>query len=320
MKIGVLTVPFSAQPLAQVVPYLHSLGVQAVELGTGGVTNKAHCDPGEYLGNPQKIRELKQLLSDNDMVISALSCHGNPVHPNQEKAAADHKAFVDTVNLAGELGVDTVVTFSGCPGDCEDSHYPNWVVCPWPDDFLKVLDYQWNEKLIPYWQQAARIAETGGVKVAIEMHPGFCVYNTETMLRLRGAAGDVIGANFDPSHLFWQGMDAADAIRKLGSAIHYVHAKDCRIDDLNRKSIGILDTKHYGDVLNRAWVFRTVGYGHGEDVWRDIISTLRLVGYDGVVSIEHEDSLMSVNEGLEKAVAFLKPLVIQEKPAEMWWA
>lgn len=320
MKIGVLTVPFSSKPLEEVLPYLHGLGVQAVELGTGGVTNKAHCDPDYYLGHPDRIKALKKVLEENDMVISALSCHGNGVHPDKEKAAADHKAFVDTVNLAGELGVDTIVTFSGCPGDSEDSHYPNWVTCPWPDDFLKILDYQWNEKLIPYWIKAAEIAKAGGVKVAIEMHPGFCVYNTETMLKLNKAVGDTVGANFDPSHLFWQGMDAVAAIRELGDKIYYVHAKDSRVDEINKGRIGVLDTKHYSDVLGRAWSFRTVGYGHGEQTWRDIFSTLRLVGYDGVVSIEHEDALMSVNEGLEKAVEFLKKLCIYEKPAEMWWA
>ena len=198
--------------------------------------------------------------------------------------------------------------------------YPNWVTCPWPDDFLKVLDYQWNDVLIPYWIKAGEMAKSAGVKIAIEMHPGFSVYNTETMLKLRNAAGDVIGANFDPSHLFWQGMDGVAAIRELGKAVHYVHAKDCRIDEINKKRIGVLDTKHYSDIAGRAWVFRTVGYGHGEGTWRDIVSELRSVGYDKVISIEHEDAMMSVKEGLEKAVNFLKPLIIDEKPADMWWA
>ena len=320
MKIGTLTVPFASQPLKDVLPYLHGLGVKAVELGTSRVTNSAPCNPDVFLGNPDKIKELKQLLEENGMVISALSCHGNPIHPDKKIAAADHKAFVDTVALAQELGVDTIVTFSGCPGDSDGSHYPNWVTCPWPEDFMKVLDYQWNEKLVPYWKEAAAIAKRAGVKVAIEMHPGFCVYNTETMLRLREATDDVIGANFDPSHLFWQGMDAVSAIRELGDAIHYVHAKDCRIDKGNTARTGVLDTKPYGDEINRSWLFRTVGYGHDSQTWKDIISALRMTGYDGVVSIEHEDSLMSVKEGLEKAVQFLQDIIIEEEPAQMWWA
>lgn len=320
MKLGVLTVPLSHMSLEEALKYLHGLGVEAVELGTGGVTNDAHCKPQELLRDHGKIHEMQDLLAKYSMEISALSCHGNPVHPCSEKAAADHEIFEKTVELAGLLNVDTVVTFSGCPGDGKGGMRPNWVTCAWPPEFQEIKDYQWNEVLIPYWKKAAKIAKEGGVKVAIEMHPGFCVYNTETMLKLREATDPVIGANFDPSHLFWQGVDAPAAIRELGSAIHYVHAKDCRLDVANAAMHGVLDTKHYSDELHRSWIFRTVGYGHNAEVWSDIVSNLRLVGYDKVMSIEHEDSLMSVQEGLEKAIAFLNGIMIRQKPAEMWWA
>lgn len=320
MKLGVLTVPFSGQSLKETLDYLQPLGVQAVELGSGGVTNDAHCKPAQLLKDRDQLNGLKHCLEDHNMQISALSCHGNPVHPNKRRAEADHTSYLQTVELAHELGVDTVVTFSGCPGDSDNAKYANWVTCPWPPEFLEILDYQWNEKLIPYWKGAAAIAKQAGVKVAIEMHPGFCVYNSETMLRLRAATDPVIGANFDPSHLFWQGVDPIAAIRELGSAIHYVHAKDCRIDEINTGKHGVLDTKHYSDEINRSWIFRTVGYGHSEAVWRDIISNLILVGYDGTVSIEHEDSLMSTTEGIEKAISFLKKIIIQQSATQMWWA
>lgn len=320
MKLSVLTVPFSGQPLSEVLPYLRSIGVDSVELGTGGYTNKAHCDPDYYLSDPGRVGDLKHLLADNGIAVSALSCHGNPVHPDPVRAEADHKAFVDTVRLANLLEVDTVVTFSGCPGGSREDRTPNWVTCPWPDDFSRILDYQWNEVLIPYWKNAARIASEGGVRVAIEMHPGFCVHNPEAMLRLRNAVGDTVGANFDPSHLFWQGVDPVAAIRMLGDGIYHVHAKDCRIDRLNSGRVGVLDTKSYSKLLDRSWIFRTVGYGHGEEMWRDIISNLRLMGYDRAISIEHEDGLMSIREGLEKAVSFLKPILIDGADAGMWWA
>ena len=319
MKLSVLTVPFSSKPLSEVLPYLRSIGVDSVELGTGGYTNKAHCDPAYYLEDVQRTKDLKALLADNGIAISALSCHGNPVHPDADRAAVDHKAYEDTLRLAGLLDVDTVVTFSGCPGGSREDRTPNWITCPWPDDFSKALDYQWNEVLIPYWQRAAKMASDAGVRVAIEMHPGFCVHNPEAMLRLREAAGPAVGANFDPSHLFWQGVDPVAAIRMLGDCIYHVHAKDCRIDSLNTGRTGVLDTKSYGRIMDRSWVFRTVGFGHGEEVWRDIISTLRLVGYDRAISIEHEDGLMSTTEGLEKAVSFLKPILIDGADTEMWW-
>ncbi|MBQ7040430.1 MAG: sugar phosphate isomerase/epimerase, partial [Clostridia bacterium] len=195
------------------------------------------------------------------------------------------------------------------------------VTCPWPDDFLAILDYQWNDVLIPYWKKAAAFAESHGVKkIAFEMHPGFCVYNPYTLLKLRDAVGDIIGANFDPSHLVWQGMNPVEAVKELKGAIYHFHAKDTRIDAANTDKNGVLDTRHYGDILGRSWVFRTVGYGNDAKYWKDLISTLKVCGYDGAISIEHEDALMSPNEGLEKAIAFLKDVLIFEEAGEMWWA
>ena len=157
-------------------------------------------------------------------------------------------------------------------------------------------------------------------KIAFEMHPGFCVYNPETMMKLRNAVGPEIGANFDPSHLFWQGIDPVAAIRYLGDAIFYFHAKDTKIDEINTKTHGVLDTKHYGDEIHRSWIFRSVGYGHDYQVWKDMMSALRMVGYDDAISIEHEDSLMTPNEGLQKAIAFLKDVMMFEDKGAMWWA
>jgi sugar phosphate isomerase/epimerase len=183
-----------------------------------------------------------------------------------------------------------------------------------------VVEWQWEKKVIPYWKREATFARNNGVNVALEMHPGFVVYNTETLLRLRKECGKNIGANFDPSHLFWQGIDPVASVRALGEAVFHVHAKDCRIYEANSKLNGVLDTKHYGDEAHRSWIFRTVGYGHGEDFWKDFVSTLRMTGYDGVLSIEHEDSLMSTEEGLQKAVTFLQGILLKEKVGKMFWA
>ncbi len=320
MKLSVLTVPLQQQSAEEAFAYLHSLGVQQVELGTGGYTNKNHCDPDILLADDAKVEELKALLAKNELEISALSCHGNPIHPNKAIADEYHRVFVNTCKLAQKLGVKTVVTFSGCPGDCPTAQYPNWVTCAWPDDYGKILDYQWNEVLIPYWKKAGKIAEECGVRIAFEMHPGFCVYNPATMLRLREAVGPVLGANFDPSHLIWQGMDPVEASKALKGAIYHFHAKDTKIDARNKAVNGVLDTQNFTLMAERSWIFRTVGYGNNEKLWKDMISTLCLIGYDGPVSIEHEDGLMSVKQGLEKAVAFMQNVMITEKPAEMWWA
>ncbi len=321
MQLGVLTVPLSGLSFGDALAYLHSLGVQTVEVGTGGCPGKAHLDPDTLLGNDEAIEEVKALLAKHDMTICALSCHGNAVHPDKAVAAAANADFEKTVLLAEKLGVSTVVTFSGCPGDHPGAKYSNWVTCPWPSEFLDILDYQWNECLIPYWKKAVKFANDHGIyKIALELHPGFCCYNPETLLRLRAAVGDTIGANFDPSHLFWQGIDPVAAIRALKGAIYHFHAKDTKLDALNTGVNGVLDTKHYGDELNRSWIFRTVGYGHDAAVWKDIISNLRLTGYNGAISIEHEDGLMADKEGLSKAVAFLKDVLIYEDKTAMFWA
>ncbi len=321
MKLGVLTVVLQNMPFEDAVKYLSERGVNTLEVGAGGYPGKAHLDPSMLLGNDAEIQKIKDILNKYNMDICAISCHGNAVHPDKEIAKAFHDDFTNAVLLAEKLGVDTIITFSGCPGDSENSKYPNWVTCPWPEDFLSILEYQWNDVLIPYWKKTSQFCSEHGIKkIAFEMHPGFCVYNPETLLRLRAAVGDIIGANFDPSHLIWQGMDTVEAIRVLKGAIYHFHAKDTAIDEANKKKNGVLDTKHYGDIISRSWVFRTVGYGNDTKHWKDMISMLKTTGYDGAISIEHEDALMSPTEGLNKAIEFLKDVIIFENPTDIWWA
>jgi sugar phosphate isomerase/epimerase len=266
-----------------------------------------------------ELIDFKKKLDDYGFSISALSSHGNPLHPDQARAKRDQETSRKTILLAEKLGVPVVVDFSGCPGDSPASKWPNWVTCPWPPDYLEILKWQWEEVVAPYWIQHAKFAADHGVKVAIEMHPGFVVYSPETMLKLRAIAGPTIGCNYDPSHMFWQGIDPIKAIRVLGDAIFHVHAKDTQIYDYNLPRAGVLDTKKYTDERNRAWIFRTVGYGHGAEWWTEFISTLRMFGYDYVLSIEHEDTLMSPDEGLTKAARFLNEIMIKEGTATAWW-
>ena len=323
MKIGVFTVLLSDLELGQVLDYLKSVGVEAVEIGCGGYPGTAHCRADELLADEQQRAAFTEAIESRGLVLSALSVHGNPLHPNSEIGEQHAQDQRNAVLLAEQLGLDTVINFSGCPGDQEGAKYPNWVTCPWPPDYSAIVEWQWTEKVIPYWKEAAAFARDHGVsKIGLEMHPGFVVYNPETLLRLREAAGPEIGANFDPSHLFWQGIDVPEAILEIGKAgaMHHFHAKDSRVEPTVARKHGVLDTKPYQDEINRAWVFRTVGYGHDLALWKDIASALRLVGYDGVLSIEHEDSLMSAREGLEKAVKFLKEVVITQSSTEAYWA
>jgi len=323
MKLGVFTVLYQNLPFEEMLDKICEMGIEAIELGTGNYPGNSHCNPDELLENPEKIKDFRRAIESRGLMISALSCHGNPLHPNKKFAAQSHEVWRKTVLLAERLEVPVVNGFSGCPGDHPNAKYPNWVTCSWPPEYLELLDWQWNEVVIPYWKEEAKFAELHGVKqIAFEMHPGFVVYNPETLLKLREHVGPSIGANFDPSHLVWQGIDPVEAIKKLGreNAIFHFHAKDTYLDKANIRVNGVLDTKHYSNILDRAWTFRSVGYGHDEKVWKDIVSTLRAVGYDYVLSIEHEDMLASIDEGLSKAVSLLKEILFKETLTEMWWA
>ncbi len=320
MKIGVITNLLGNLPLEEALEYFVSKGIEMVEIGCGGYPGDAHANPDVLLNDEAKLEEFKALIKKYNVEISALSCHANPVHPDKAVAKEFDAAMRKTVLLAEKLGIHQINTFSGCPGDSENAKYPNWVTCPWPNEFGEMLEWQWNEVLIPYWKEFVAFAKEHGVdKIALEMHPGFCVYNPETLLKLRAAVGPEIGANFDPSHLIWQGIEPVAAIRALKGAIFHFHAKDTKVDKYNTAVNGVLDTKPYGDEINRSWVFRSVGYGNDETYWKDIISNLRMVGYDYAISIEHEDSLMSQNEGFTKAIDMLKRAVIKEEPCTMWW-
>lgn len=319
MRLGLFTVLLAKLDLDEVIKKITPLGIRTVELGTGNYPGDAHLKL-DWLNSPGKLKEFKQKLDDQGISISALSCHGNALHPNKDVAKGYQETSRKTILLAEKLGVKCVIDFSGCPGDSDSAKYPNWVTAAWPPEYPDLLKWQWETKVIPFWKEHARFAQEHGVRIAIEMHPGFVAYSPETMLRLRAEAGPAVGCNFDPSHMFWQGIDPCTAVRALGEAVFHVHAKDTRLYDVNVRVNGVLDTKSYRDEKNRSWIFRTVGYGHGREFWTDFVSTLQMVGYDGVLSIEHEDSLMSTEEGLTKAAQFLNEILIKEKLTEMWWA
>src|SRR5579862_216644 len=253
MKIGIFTALFGDRTREEALDIIKAEGIEAVEFGAGAYPGTAHLG-----GSNQAVAKLILSKADRDRLlkdvesrglsISAISCHGNPIHPNKKIAQDHHEAFVNSVKLASALGVPCVNGFSGCPGDNPNAVNPNWVTCAWPDEYRDVLEYQWNQIVIPYWKEQAKLLNQHKVKFCIEMHPGFVCYSNDTLLKLRngvGADGDTIGANFDPSHLWWQGIDPIAAVRQLAAegALYHVHAKDTRIDPHNSGLNGNLDTK-----------------------------------------------------------------------------
>lgn len=330
MKLGVMSALFAGMDFEDVLKYCAEVGLDAIELPVGGYPGQPFFEPAQVLASKRAQEEIRGRLSEYGLSLSALAVHGNPVHPNKAAARKDHDAFVNAVELAPKLGTDIVITFSGCPGGSSADKTPNWVTSAWPNDFQEILKYQWDLVLVPYWAEQAKLAREHGVRVAWEAHPGFCVYNPDTLIRLSERATKAaniksgaapLGANLDPSHFFWQGIDPVLAARALGEAglLFHVHAKDTELDRYEGPLNGYNDARRYDDLKNRSWVFRTCGYGHGDEFWKPFISMLKRYGYEGALSIEHEDALMSVKEGFEKAVAYLSEVIIEQQPGKPWW-
>jgi len=322
VKLGVFTVLFAEKSFEDMLDYVKKTGLDSVEIRTRRDQANKHCSLDELLTCEDRRKEYIEKIHSRDLTISAFSCHDNPLSTNKKIAANAHDTFVKTVKLAQLLNVPVVNTFSGTPGAYEGSKYPNWPVTPWPTEYSDIYNWQWEEKIIPYWKEQGDFVASHGVKIGLELHGGFSVHSPYTMLKLRSATNNSIGANLDPSHLWWQGIDPVAAIKILGeeNAIHHFHAKDTYINQDNVNMYGLTDMQHYGNVKTRAWTFRSVGCGHSIQEWSDIMSALRTYGYDYVVSIEHEDPLMSVEEGFLRAVSNLKSVLIREKSADMWWA
>ncbi|MBA3074872.1 MAG: sugar phosphate isomerase/epimerase [Anaerolineae bacterium] len=320
MRIGVFSVIFQQLPFEQALDKILSYGATAVEIGTGGLPGAHHCALDDLLESSEKRKAYLRAVETRGMIISAFSAHWDPIGPDKKIAADSDELMRKSIRLAEMLGVPVVNGMSGLPAGSSTDTMPNWVTCPWPPHFGEILDYQWNKVGIPYWQKTAKFAEEHKVKIGIEMHPGMLIYNVETMLRMREACGPAMGCNFDPSHLFWNGVDPVAAIRKLGDAIVHVHGKDCYVDPYNVAVNGCNDHKSYTDIPHRSWTFRSIGYGHDLKVWKDIVSALRMIGYDHAISLEHEDGMMSFDEGVKKGLDALKEVVTVESAGEMFWA
>ncbi|GEQ61047.1 sugar phosphate isomerase/epimerase [Vagococcus lutrae] len=322
MKLGVFTPLYNNLTFEEMIEEVAAKGLDMVEIGTGGSPGNAHCDIDALLASETERENYLKKLSDKGLTISAFSCHHNPISPNKAEAREGDELLRKTIQLASLMNVPVVNCFSGVSGGNETDTTVNWPVLPWPTDYTDIYHWQWEERLIPYWKEINTLAEEANVKIGIELHGGFLCHTPYTMLKLREATGPAIGCNLDPSHLWWQGIDPVGAIKILGKAgaIHHFHAKDTYLDQDNINMYGLTDMQPYGDVQTRSWTFRSVGCGHSLDEWSNIISALRLYGYDYVLSIEHEDPIMSIDEGFTRAVTNLRSIMIHEQPTEMWWA
>jgi len=308
MKIGMITDSLPGTDFDTMLAVAARLEMDMLEFGCGNWSSAPHIKLDHMLDSAPARREFRARLADHGIEISALNCSGNPLHPGEAGRRHD-EVTRKTIRLAGLMDVDRVVMMSGCPGAPGDSH-ANWITTEWPLEVRDILRWQWDEVLFPYWKDLVAYTKQQGVdRLCLELHGYQNVYNVATLQRLRNVVGDTVGANLDPSHLMWMGADPIAAAHALDGAVYYVHAKDTRIDPVIAGVNGVIDTTPGSEFGSRAWNYITLGYGHDEAWWRAFVAALAAVGYDGVLSIEHEDPAMSAVEGVEKSVALLKDVI-----------
>ena len=313
MKLGFVSDSLGGMPFKEMLENAVRMGVGGIEVNTCGWSTAPHCDLAGMLGDKGKRDAFAKAFADRGLEIISLNANGNPLHPTDP---AQGQGLRDTIRLAGEMGIGTVCTMSGLPAGRAGDEMPNWVVSSWPPETQAILRYQWEDVLIPFWEEIAALARENGVeRIALELHGNQCVYNVPTLLRLRGAIGPVIGANLDPSHLHWMGADALAAPEALGEALYHVHAKDTLLNAPVQATTSLLETGSLMDIPARSWSYVTLGFGHGEEWWRQFCYRCLMAGYDGWLSIEHEDVLLNSLEGLEKAVALLRG-VMPTRPSD----
>ena len=312
MKIGMVSDSLASLSFDEMLDAATVLSVEGIEINTGNWSEAPHINVADLLASSSKQAEFKRKFSDQGLSLIALNANGNQLHPVD--GARQSRVVTDTIRLAGALGVEKVCLMSGLPGGCEGDTVPNWIVSSWPPETQQIIEWQWNEKLLPYWHSLVQTARENGVsRLCIEMHGNQLVYNVPSLLKLRQAVGEIVGANLDPSHLFWMGANPLAAVDALGSAIYHVHAKDTFINDPMRATTSLLENGSLMDIAARSWSYVTLGYGHPESWWRDFCYRLRMRGYDGWLSIEHEDILVSRLEGVRRSVQLLQAVMPVEQ-------
>jgi sugar phosphate isomerase/epimerase len=324
MKLGAYTACLHDKPLAEALAILAGMGLDSAEINSGGFIGTPHLPIDDIRASQGARDDYLGRFADAGVTLTALNCNGNPLDPNTEVGPRHAQDIVDSIEIAALLGVKRVVTMSGTPASDPQGTLPVWNVLPWHSAFLDVQDYQWKEATIPFWRQVQAKARDADVKVCIEMHPHNVVYNPATLERLATEINAThVGAEMDPSHLFWQGIEPIEAVNHLGGLVYNAAAKDTRINAAARIN-GVLDDR-FGRVraddpdalslggdytlsrwpTNASWDFVAVGRGHDVAWWREFLQALERIDPDMAVNIEHEDQELDQMEGLRAAAQTL---------------
>lgn len=310
MKLGFVSDSLAHLSFEEVLDVAVELGLDGVEVNTGNWSSAPHFDL-ERIASPEARTYFRRAFESRSLELIALNANGNQLHP--VSGGAQSSCVEETIRIAGEIGVKKVCLMSGLPGGAPGEKTPNWIVSSWPPETQTILKWQWEDVLLPCWHELAKLAKASGVEqLAIELHGNQLVYNVPSLLRLRAEIGPVVGANLDPSHLFWMGADPLAAVDALSEAIFHVHAKDTFLNAPKQATTSLLENGSLMNIAARSWSYITLGFGHGEEWWRSFCYRLRMAGYDGWLSIEHEDVMLSRLEGVRKSVELLRTVMPTE--------
>lgn len=320
MQLGLLIDPRLDRSWEDALDLAVRHGISYIEPCGGGHVPKSYVDPVALAGDKDALSEFAESVSSRGLRIAALGCYGNPLHPDEERARAAQDDFIAMCAVASELSVDRITVISGVPAGGPHDRAPNWIIPSIYFGFEAAYRWQWEERLIPYWREACRVAQDHDLTICMEPIGGSMVYNGQTFLRLRDACGDTLSVNFDPSHVWWMGIDPLVLIEQLGDAIAYSHAKDVGFESRRVARDGVVPACAYDDWSSRTWTYRAIGFGHPEKFWKDMFTSLRRGGYDDVVTIEVEESFMSTDETIDKSVEMLRRALPRDPiPTANWF-
>ncbi len=324
MKLGVYDAILHDRPLDEALDVVATLGLDGIEINSGGFLRPVHLPIDDILASDAARDHYLAAFEKKGLALLGLNCNGNPLHPDPAIGPKHAEDLRRSIRVAARLGQSRVVTMSGLPGGYRGDRKPNWVVNAWNSGYLDMLDHQWEVVAVPFWREIDELAGQHGVRVAIEMHPQNIVFNPTTLKRLVEMTGATnVGAEMDPSHLFWQGIDPVAAIRWLGPLVFHAAAKDTRIND-DCRIHGVLDERFRrldtsekrvnlgGDEWvnewpkDSAWDFVALGRGHDVEFWAGFLGALGEVDPDMAVNIEHEDTAFGPIEGLEVSAKVLR--------------
>jgi sugar phosphate isomerase/epimerase len=319
MDLGLVVDPRLDRPWEDALDLVVRNGISHIEPCGGGHVPKDYLDPVALSASEDALDQFRGSVAARNLQIAALGCYGNPLHPDAERAQAAHEDLVAMCDVAAKLGVRRITVVSGLPAGGPEDRAPNWIVPSIYPDLENAYRWQWNERVIPYWKNACDVARASDVTICMEPIAGFVVYNGQTFLRLREACGDALRVNLDPSHLWWMGIDPIELIDQLGDSIAYAHAKDVSLDPRRIRRDGLVPACNYDDWDGRSWIYRAIGFGHPEAFWKDYLTALRRAGYDDVVSMEIEESFMSVEEAVAKSAEMVRRAMPADPIPEQNW-